>query len=84
MSSSTSATIYKFAFYLDKNDNVETAFFEFSDACGMNDASALALAAAMRDVGWPAGTTAVVTVERAATTADHSTGDLNADPPAFT
>lgn len=55
-----------------------------TSASGMDDASALALAKAMKGVAWPAGTSASVTVERTEATTVHYGGDLTATPPAFT
>lgn len=85
MSTASSVTTYQFGFYLQRGDaEAETAFLTFTTASGMDDASALALAEAMKDVAWPAGTRASVTVERAEVTSVHSGGDLTASPPAFT
>ncbi|NUR01376.1 MAG: hypothetical protein HOY79_34075 [Streptomyces sp.] len=84
MSTTTSNVTYRFGFYLQQGDNLEDAFFSFTNACGMDDASALALAEAMKNVEWPAGTTVSMTVERNDTTNVHSGGDLNATPPTFT
>lgn len=84
MSSTTSTTTYKFGFYLQRaGSEAETAFFAFTSASGMDDTSALALADAMKNVAWPTGTTASVTVERNDTTDVHSNGDLTANPASF-
>lgn len=85
MSTTTSATDYRFGFYLLRpGHETETAFFTLTTASGMDDASALALANAMKNVAWPAGTTASVTVERNETTGVHADGDLTSAPPSFT
>lgn len=84
MSSTSSTTDYRFGFYVQHpGQEAETAFFTFTTACGMDDTSALALADAMKNVAWPTGTVATVTVERNETTAVHANGDLSADPPSF-
>lgn len=85
MSGTTVTTQYQFGFYLQQpNREAETAFFTFTTACGMDDASALALAAAMKNVAWPTGVAASITVERNETTAVHYDGALTATPPVFT
>lgn len=85
MSTTTSDTAYRFGFYLqDGGQEAQDAFFTFTAASGMDDQSALALANAMKNVAWPTGVVASVSVERNATTDVHSDGDLAASPPAFT
>lgn len=84
MSTTTSTTDYRFGFYLLRpGHETETAFFTLTTASGMDDASALALANAMKNVEWPAGTTASVTVERNTINGIHYDGDLTATPPSF-
>ncbi|MEU5043141.1 hypothetical protein [Streptomyces griseorubiginosus] len=84
MSTTTSTTDYRFAFYLRHGGSeAETAFFTLTTASGMDDASALALANAMKNVAWPTGTVATVSVERNATTSIHYDGAPTADPPVF-
>lgn len=84
MSTTTSTTDYRFGFYVQRpGHEAETAFFTFTTASGMDDTSALALANAMKNVAWPTGTTASVTVERNETTGIHANGDLSAAPPSF-
>ncbi|NUR65148.1 MAG: hypothetical protein HOQ47_05255 [Streptomyces sp.] len=85
MSTSTTSTEYRFGFYLQHpGKEAETAFFTLTDASGMDDSSALALANAMKNVTWPTGVAATVTVERNDLTDVRSEGDLSASPPAFT
>ncbi|MGW2520432.1 hypothetical protein ACWC09_26155 [Streptomyces sp. NPDC001617] len=84
MSTTTSTVTYRFGFYLQRGDNLEDTFFDFTSACGMDDASAGALANAMKNVSWPAGTVASVTVERTDATNVHYDGNLSSTPPAFT
>jgi hypothetical protein len=84
MSTTSSTTEYRFGFYLQRSgQEVETAFFTFTTASGMDDQSALALANAMKGVAWPAGVTASASVERNAVTDVHSAGVLSASPPDF-
>jgi len=84
MSTASSVTTYQIGFYLQHGGGeAETAFLTFTTASGMDDASALALARAMKGVAWPTGTSASVTVERTEITSVYTGGDLTADPPVF-
>lgn len=61
----------------------DTISIEVSSGSGITDDAALALAAAIKAVPWPAGVTCSVWVTKTVQTAVNTTGDLNANPPVF-
>lgn len=61
----------------------DTISFQMSSGSGITDDAALALAAAVKAVPWPAGVTCSVYVTKSVQSSVNTNGDLAANPPVF-
>jgi bifunctional ADP-heptose synthase (sugar kinase/adenylyltransferase) len=83
MSTTDERVMYRLNFAVTGGGDTAYGTLEFTDARGVNDSYAIALAQAMQSVVPPTGVTTAVSLDRTDRTDVYTVADLDATPPVF-